>query len=107
MIAVKRGFILPAFCVYSVFILRLTFSRDARLFTFQKLFCCPHQDGFDTLFRQKWNCFCVLHMSGMPYWLSTINSLFVSAVFQKTYVTQKPRSTPPLDLTVSGQNEKH
>ena len=43
----------------------------------------------------------------IPYWLPAINSFVVSAAFQKTYVAQKaPRSTLPLNLTVSGRSRK-
>ena len=41
------------------------------------------------------------------YHIGCQQSTVLSAAFQKTYVTQKaPRSTPPLNPTVLGQNRK-
>jgi len=91
-------------CIYITFF----FHGTQELLLFKKLFLLLHQDGFDTLFQQKAEPFCVLrNVTGLPYWLPTINSFILSAAFQKAYVTQKaPRSTPPLLPTMLGQNRK-
>ena len=84
----------------------ISFLRTQELLLFKKLFLLLHQDGFDTLFQQKVEPFCVLrNVTG--YHIGRQQSTVLSAAFQKTYVTQKaPRSTLPLNLTVSGQSRK-
>ena len=99
-------FIPPCVLCLALYLYYLLFSRDARAFTFQKAFLLLHQDGFDTLFQQKVELFCVL-LNVTGYHIGCQQSTVLSAAFQNTYVTQKaPRSSLPLNLTVSGQSRK-
>ena len=101
-------FIPPCVLCLALYLYYLLFSRDARAFTFQKAFSAAPSGRFRyALSAKSGTVLRVTQCHRMPYWLPTINSFVVSAVFQKTYVTQKaPRSTPPLNLTVSGQSRK-
>ena len=101
-------FIPPCVLCLALYLYYLLFSRDARAFTFQKAFSVAPSGRFRyALSAKSGTVLRVTQCHRMPYWLPTINSFVVSAVFQKTYVTQKaPRSTLPLNLTVSGQSRK-
>ena len=101
-------FIPPCVLCLALYLYYLLFSRDARAFTFQKAFSAAPSGRFRyALSAKSGTVLRVTQCHRMPYWLPTINSFVVSAVFQKTYVTQKaPRSTLPLNLTVSGQSRK-
>ena len=101
-------FIPPCVLCLALYLYYLLFSRDARAFTFQKVFSAVPKGRFRyALSAKSGTVLRVTQCHRMPYWLPTINSFVVSAVFQKTYVTQKaPRSTLPLNLTVSGQSRK-
>ena len=98
----------PCVLCLALYLYYLLFSRDARAFTFQKAFSAAPSGRFRyALSVKSGTVLRVTQCHRMPYWLPTINSFVVSAVFQKTYVTQKaPRSTLPLNLTVSGQSRK-
>ena len=101
-------FIPPCVLCLALYLYYLLFSRDARAFTFQKAFSAAPSERFRyALSAKSGTVLRVTQCHRMPYWLPTINSFVVSAVFQKTYVTQKaPRSTLPLNLTVSGRSRK-
>ena len=101
-------FIPPCVLCLALYLYYLLFSRDARAFTFQKAFSAAPSGRFRyALSAKSGTVLRVTQCHRMPYWLPTINSFVVSAVFQKTYVTQKaPRSTPPLHPAVLGQNRK-
>ena len=101
-------FIPPCVLCLALYLYYLLFSRDARAFTFQKAFSAAPSGRFRyALSAKSGTVLRVTQCHRIPYWLPTINSFVVSAVFQKTYVTQKaPRSTLPLNLTVSGQSRK-
>ena len=101
-------FIPPCVLCLALYLYYLLFSRDARAFTFQKAFSAAPSERFRyALSAKSGTVLRVTQCHRIPYWLPTINSFVVSAVFQKTYVTQKaPRSTLPLNLTVSGQSRK-
>ena len=101
-------FIPPCVLCLALYLYYLLFARDARAFTFQKAFSAAQSGRFRyALSAKSGTVLRVTQCHRMPYWLPTINSFVVSAVFQKTYVTQKaPRSTPPLHPTVLGQNRK-
>ena len=53
-------FIPPCVLCLALYLYYLLFSRDARAFTFQKLFLLLYQYGFDTLFQQKVELFWVI-----------------------------------------------
>jgi len=91
-------------CIYITFF----FHGTQELLLFKKLFSAAPSGRFRyALSAKSGTVLRVTQCHRMPYWLPTINSFVVSAVFQKTYVTQKaPRSTPPLHPTVLGQNRK-
>ena len=101
-------FIPPCVLCLALYLYYLLFSRDARAFTFQKAFSAAPSGRFRYALSAKSGIVLrVRQCHRIPYWLPTINSFAVSAIFQKTYVTQKaPRSTLPLNLTVSGQSRK-
>ena len=101
-------FIPPCVLCLALYLYYLLFSRDARAFTFQKAFSAAPSGRFRyALSAKSGTVLRVTQCHRIPYWLPTINSFVVSAVFQKTYVTQKaPRSTLPLNLTASGQSRK-
>lgn len=86
----------------------ISFFTNTRTFTFQKAFSAAPSGRFRYAPSAKsGTVLSVMQCHRIPYWLPAINSFVVSAAFQKTYVTQKaPRSTLPLNLTVSGQSRK-
>ena len=101
-------FIPPCVLCLALYLYYLLFSRDARAFTFQKVFSVVQSGRFRYALSEKSGTVLrVMQCHRIPYWLPAINSFVVSAAFQKTYVAQKaPRSTLPLNLTVSGQSRK-
>ena len=97
----------------SIFLAQMAFShgqasRNTRAFTFQKAFSAAPSGRFRyALSAKSGTVLRVTQCHRMPYWLPTINSFVVSAAFQNTYVTQKaPRSTLPLNPTISGRSRK-
>ena len=86
----------------------ISFFTNTRAFTFQKAFSAAPSGRFQyALSAKSGTVLGVMQGHRIPYWLPAINSFVVSAAVQKTYVTQKaPRSTLPLNLTVSGQSRK-
>ena len=101
-------FIPPCVLCLALYLYYLLFSRDARAFTFQKAFSAAPSGRFRYALSAKSGIVLrVMQCHRIPYWPPAINSFVVSAAFQKTYVAQKaPRSTLPLNLTVSGQSRK-
>ncbi|WP_291019925.1 hypothetical protein, partial [Faecalibacterium sp.] len=101
-------FIPPCVLCLALYLYYLLFSRDARAFTFQKAFSAAPSGRFRyALSAKSGTVLGVMQCHRIPYWLPAINSFVVSAAFQKTYVAQKaPRSTLPLNLTVSGRSRK-
>ena len=100
-------FIPPCVLCLALYLYYLLFSRDARAFTFQKAFSAAPSGRFRyALSAKSGTVLRVMQCHRIPYWPPTINDFFVSKI-PKTYVTQKaPRSTLPLNLTVSGQSRK-
>ena len=101
-------FIPPCVLCLALYLYYLLFSRDARAFTFQKAFSAAPSGRFRyALSAKSGTILRVTQCHRIPYWPPTINRFVVSAAFQNTYVTQKaPRSTLPLNLTVSGRSRK-
>jgi len=66
-------------CIYITFF----FHGTQELLLFKKLFLLLHQDGFDTLFQQKAELFCVLRNVTGCHIGRQQSMIFLSAKFQK------------------------
>ena len=101
-------FIPPCVLCLALYLYYLLFSRNTRAFTFQKAFSAAPLGRFRyALSAKSGTVLSVMQCHRIPYWLPAINSFVVSAAFQKTYVAQKaPRSTLPLNPTISGRSRK-